>query len=373
MFLSYRVAAIRKKRQGADLTDKAVLTQSGEAIAFMPPLETVACNLCEGRRSEQVLRQRDLLHGVSPDEFAVVRCLDCGLLYLNPRPTPAEISRYYPEQYFVQASPKTRTEVERVAKRFSGRITRWIGEDYYGYPSPTHHGVWRSIRKALLWPEKLRRVFCGRHIMPWVGQGRVLDVGCGTGGNLVTLQQQGWDVHGIEMSGTAVALARERVGDRIHHGTLETAPYADESFDVIFMSHSLEHMFSPVATLERLRGLLRPAGMLVIAVPNVGSLEAKLFGKWWVPWDPPRHLYHFEKETLRKVLERAKFKVSQMRTAVGTMFFMVSLERAWIQSGRKATLPARRLIEKLIAKPFCLVAGHLGYGTELTVHAVKKG
>jgi SAM-dependent methyltransferase len=334
-------------------------------------LERVACDLCGEKRSEEVLRQRDLLYAVSPEEFSVVRCLACGLLYLDPRPTPAEIGRYYPEQYFVQPPPKARREIERLAKRFSQTIKRWIREDFYGYPAPTPSGWLRMLRRVCLWPENARRKFRGREIFPWVGEGRLLDVGCGPGVNLQTLQEQGWDVHGIEMSETAAALARQRVGDRIHHGTLETAPYAAESFDVIFMSHSLEHMFSPVATLERVRRLLKPAGVLIIAVPNAGSLEARLFGKWWVPWDPPRHLYHFEKRTLQKVLERAGFRVARMRTAVGTMFFMVSLDRAWAHTRGNGSLPARRLIEKVIAKPVCLVAGHLGYGTEITVHAVK--
>jgi SAM-dependent methyltransferase len=244
-------------------------------------------------------------------------------------------------------------------------------EDFYGYPSSSLPGPLRSLRKLLFWPEKIRRVWRGKEILPWIGEGRLLDVGCGPGVNLRTFQEQGWDVHGVEMSEAAAALARERVGDRIHLGTLDTVPYADESFDVIVMSHSLEHMFSPVATLERLRRLLRPAGVLVIAVPNAGSLEAKLFDKWWVPWDPPRHLYHFEKMTLQKVLERAKFRVTRVRTAVGTMFFMVSLERLWMDKFKRA-VPLRRVIEKLIATPFCLLAGHLGYGTEITVHAVKE-
>jgi SAM-dependent methyltransferase len=172
------------------------------------------------------------------------------------------------------------------------------------------------------------------------------------------------------MSPVAAAQARERVGDRIHAGTLETAPFTDESFDVILLSHTFEHLFSPRETLTRIRQLLKPDGIVVLTVPNVGSLEARLFGRWWVAWDPPRHLYHFEKVTVGKLLQLAGFYVMQARTGVGSHFFMTSLERAGMHVfGR--TLPARWVIERLIARPFCLVAGNLGYGTEITVYAAK--
>jgi SAM-dependent methyltransferase len=91
-------------------------------------------------------------------------------------------------------------------------------------------------------------------------------------------QEQGWDVYGVEMGPAAVARARDRVGDRIHTGTLESAPFAEESFDVILFSHSLEHLFSLADTLAHARRLLKPEGMIVVTVPNVGSVEARFFG-----------------------------------------------------------------------------------------------
>ena len=333
-------------------------------------METVACDLCGSDRVQVVLRQRDLMFDESPEEFTVVRCTVCALLYLNPRPTRLEIGRYYPVQYYPSVPPKLRRGFEQSLKRVSSMVKRWIMEDFYGYPSSQVQGLFRRLRKLVLWPEKARRVFQGRDIFPWIGQGRLLDVGCGSGGNLTTLQGQGWDVYGIEMSETAAAQARERVGDRIHVGTLETAPFGEESFDLVFLSHSLEHFFSPAEALARVRRLLKPNGMAVIAVPNAGSLEAKLFGLWWVPWDPPRHLYHFDQDTLSRLLKQAGFRVVRIRTGVGSLYFMASLERI-LKHRWGRTLPAKRLIEKLIVRPLCLMAGHLGYGTEITVYAVK--
>ncbi len=335
-------------------------------------METVACALCGSDRYQVALQQRDLLFGPSEDgqEFTIVRCERCGFRYLNPRPTPGEMGRYYPEQYYAPTPLKKRTGLERSLKRFSERVKRAILEDFYSYPTSAPPGLWASLRKAVLWPEQLRRRFRGRHAVPRVGQGSLLDVGCGTGGNLAVLQAQGWDVYGIEISKIAAGHARERVGDRIHAGTLEDAPFKEDFFDVIVLSHALEHLFSPGDALSRARRLLKPEGLLVVTVPNAASLEGWLFGRLWVGWDPPRHLYHFEQATLDRLLRGVGFRAVKFRTGVGTHFFMSSLDRVWTER-QEGGVPFRKLIEKLVATPVCLVSGHLGYGTEITVYAVK--
>ena len=70
-------------------------------------------------------------------------------------------------------------------------------------------------------------------------------------------------------------------------------------------------------------------------------------------------------------LQRAGFQVKKVQTGLGTLFFMVSLERTWA-SKYGGKLPAQKLLEKLIATPLCLLAGHLGYGTEIKVYAIKR-
>ncbi len=324
-------------------------------------MEMVACSLCGSRRAQEVVRQRDVTHGISDEEFAVVRCEECGLLYTKSRPSLEEIGRYYPRTYFEPPPPPRKVN----------RIKRWVMEAYYGYPPATSSRVPARIRKWVVWPDWMLRRLRGKEMLPWIGQGCLLDVGCGPGTNLTMLQQQGWDVHGVDTSDVAIAYAQSRFGDRVRLGTLDQAGYRNGAFDVVLFSHSLEHMFDPVGVLKEAWRILDTGGQVVVILPNAGSLEARLFGRWWFPWELPRHLYHFEKGTLSRMLEQAGFRVQRMRTGVGSLFFMASLERVWRHRlGR--TLPFRRLIEKLIAKPFCFIAGHLGYGTEITVHAVKK-
>ncbi|MEW6544057.1 MAG: class I SAM-dependent methyltransferase [Nitrospirota bacterium] len=322
-------------------------------------MEGVVCELCGADQASVAFRQKDLLHRVSDEEFTVVRCGQCGFLYLNPRPTESEISRYYPSQYFGQPSPP---------RPFS-RVKRWIMEDFYGYPSIDPGGP-HWLRKLMLWPEMARRTITGRGLLPWVGQGRLLDVGCGHGVNAAMLAQQGWQVSGLDLGPEIVEQARTLLGDRVQVGDLLTVRYPDRSFDLVLMSHSLEHMYHLDRVLAEAKRILDDRGLLVIAVPNADSLEARLFGRWWVNWDPPRHLYHFTKRTLTRLLEHAGFSVTRIRTGVTPAHFMSSLERAWTHGFRRG-LPGKRLIERFLVRPLCLAIGNAGYGTELIVHAAK--
>ena len=336
-------------------------------------MENVACLLCESCDSRVVVRQRDLTcDGSSREqEFTVVRCERCGLLYLNPRPEKAELARYYCSPG-VSANPsQTQTRVRRIAKRMPTKVRRWLMEDFYGYPATTPLNLWRRLRKLVLWPEKVRRAFCGRNILPWAGQGRLLDVGCGQGPNMATLHNMGWDVYGVDLSETAVREVHELFGDHVKLGDFLDVHYDDRSFDVVLFNHSLEHLYDPVSALREARRILDDKGVLVVTVPNAGSMEARLFGRWWYQWDLPRHLNHFEKATLAQLLRKAGFRVERCRTGVGELFFLVSLDRVWRHVCGGHNLPLRIVIEKLIAQPFSLLMGHLGLGTEITVFAVK--
>ncbi|HKY71404.1 MAG TPA: class I SAM-dependent methyltransferase [Nitrospira sp.] len=347
------------------------MEQACQQEVLKPGMERVVCDLCRSSDSEVIMRQRDLLLNVTDEEFSIVRCLRCGLVYLNPRPAEDLLGSFYPPVYYPPVAGKERPSLQRQAKKASAQLKRWVLEDYYGYPSTSETVWWRPLRKLLLWPDKTWRELKGRYPLPWRGQGKVLDIGCGAGGNLKNLQDQGWEPHGIEISEIAAAHARELTKGQIHTGTVESASFPPGSFDLVLMSHSLEHLPSPVDALRRIHSFLKDDGLLVVHVPNVHSLEFKLFGRWWFPLDPPRHFYHFDRASLSDALARAGFKVEGGRTAVSSVFMMASLDRVWKHRfGRE--VPIRRLIEKLIAGPLSFIAGRLGYGTELTVHAVKQ-
>ncbi|MEO5865272.1 MAG: class I SAM-dependent methyltransferase [Nitrospiraceae bacterium] len=347
------------------------MTLSSGSDLLKPGMESVVCDLCHSDQSEVVTRQRDLLLEVTNHEFTIVKCSRCGLIYLNPRPSKDLLGSYYPTVYYPPVQAKARPQFQQQAKKFSAQMKRWVLEDYYGYPPTASVGWPRIVRRILLWPDKTLRELKGRHPLPWRGEGKVLDVGCGAGGNLKALQDQGWEPSGIEISEVAAAHAREIVTGNIHTGTLESAPFSPQSFDLILMSHSLEHLPSPVDALRQVHRLLKDNGLLIVSVPNVNSLEFKLFGPWWFHLDPPRHIYHFDRHSLSGIMAQAGFWLTRVRTGVTGIFFMASVDRFWKHRFQK-DVPFRKLIDLLIARPVSLIAGHLGYGTEITAYAVKQ-
>jgi SAM-dependent methyltransferase len=141
-----------------------------------------------------------------------------------------------------------------------------------------------------------------REIERRAGRGRVLDIGCGRGITLAQLAARGWEVHGTELSAAAAAPARELLGDAIRVESVLASSFPPGFFDVIILWHVLEHLPEPRAVVAKCRELLRPGGLLVVAVPNFDSLQRMATGRHWFHLDLPRHLTHFGAQRLRELL-----------------------------------------------------------------------
>ncbi|WP_400192771.1 class I SAM-dependent methyltransferase [Hymenobacter sp. B81] len=215
-------------------------------------------------------------HSVSHESFAIVQCAGCGLLLTNPRPDAEHIGRYYESEDYVSHSDTNKGLTNRLYQ-----LAR----------------VYTLRRKVSLVNKQAPR------------RGRLLDYGCGTGHFLAACQQAGWQVAGVEPSPVARAQAQQRTGQPISAADLsELAP---ESFDAITLWHVLEHVHELNATLKQLVRLLKPDGVLIIAVPNADSPDAQYYREQWAAYDVPRHLYHFTPATLGKLLRKHHVPVRQ--------------------------------------------------------------
>jgi SAM-dependent methyltransferase len=229
-----------------------------------------------------MLAGHDLLHGL-PGEFTVLRCRACGLMRTSPRPTPAAIGSYYPDDY----GPHIGTRVQQASPRPATGI--------------------RRLLKPLV-----RRIFnFATTPLPAMTPGRMLEIGCASGAFLHEMAARGWQVRGIESSGKA-AEAATRLGYGVHAGPLETAPMPDEPFDLIVGWMVLEHLHDPIGGLRKLRAWARPGAWLVLSVPNAGSLEFRVFKDRWYALQLPTHLHHFSPATLAKVLSAGGWRMEKI-------------------------------------------------------------
>lgn len=135
---------------------------------------------------------------------------------------------------------------------------------------------------------------------------RLLDVGCGNGSYLELMRLLGWDGTGVDTDPTAVAAA-VKAGFDVRLGTLFDAKFADGYFNVVTLSHVIEHVHDPVSLLAECRRVLAPGGELVVMTPNLESAVHRRFGCNWLHLDPPRHLVIFTIDSMRRALATAGF------------------------------------------------------------------
>jgi SAM-dependent methyltransferase len=281
----------------------------------------VACALCGSDEAEPVWETGDRAFAI-PGVYAVARCRRCGLLYQRPRVHDADLAACYPDEYPRHQEPSLRLPLTGSPGRV--RAARHALASSLGYDrlAPTAPSMLVRLRGGML-----ARTLTW-HCPPWRGQGRYLDVGCGSGATLGVAKALGWKTSGIEVSGAAAARAR-RYADELHVGDALDAPFAARGFDVVSAFHVIEHVPDPVAVVRRMLGWLDDGGLVIIEVPNAGGLGARLFGRAWSGLELPRHLFHFTPETLRRLVELAGGHVVWERQQAKPRHYIWSL-RLWL-------------------------------------------
>ncbi|MEM2676114.1 MAG: class I SAM-dependent methyltransferase [Candidatus Bathyarchaeia archaeon] len=308
-------------------------------------METVACDLCGNDDTEIVFVERDRLHHID-GVFYLVRCRQCGLMYINPRPTFEEIRRYYPRDYHAYK-----------AYDHASLIARF---DY-------RYGI-RKRCQAVIVHTGLRG-------------GRILDIGCATGGFLDAMRHWGdWELYGVEIDAEAANYAKEHLGLNVFAGTLVDANYPDDFFDVVTLWNVLEHLHQPQATLFEISRIIRPRGWLIISLPNPDCIEAKIFGRYWAGLDAPRHLYIYSRHTLRQALDKAGFIIKKILSFTGRYHVLALSLSFWVDdriSSERWRRWLKRIIYslplRLLTLPYYSIVDHWNQSSIMTVFAQYRG
>ena len=222
-------------------------------------LVRVTCPVCAAAECRRAFVGQDPLSG---EPFDVVRCTACGMAYVNPQPSGAALSGYYTRKY-------------------------------YGARHPFFKDFFMSLRAAKLGA-------------PPAGA-RVLDVGCGRADFLLACRSRGWAVAGVEQDESPVMALREELGIDIKSPE-HLEDFATAAFDAVTLWHVLEHLPNPRDVLRQAHRMLNGGGRLVIEVPNFGGWQARLGGEIWYHLDVPRHLLHFERSSLARLLDETGFR-----------------------------------------------------------------
>jgi SAM-dependent methyltransferase len=240
--------------------------------------EECACPCCANARFTPMVEADDAV--MSGLRFLIVRCARCDLCFTNPRPDPASMDRFYPDDYHCHRIK------EHAAK--ADAMERWLP----------------SERPA-----------------------RLLDFGCGAGSFLLRMRKRGWNVTGLDMADDIAIRLREQLGLNVHTGTLPHPHWPDACFEAITMRQSLEHVHAPLNALRDAFRLLTAGGRLLVTVPNFDSLAASWFGPDWYGLDLPRHLTHFTPPTLRAMLIEAGFASIEIRQQRHASWIRHSVQR----------------------------------------------
>jgi SAM-dependent methyltransferase len=296
------------------------------------------CPLCGSEALHSTYLAKDRHYGI-PGRFHIVKCISCSLIFLNPLLGDEELSALYPA-------------------------------DYYAYQdNMLNSSRWKEIAKRLM------GIRIKTRDPKFTAPGRMLDLGCGTGWFLRDMREEGWDVYGVEINSAAAEVGGSEAGLNIFAGTLMEAKFPSNFFDYIRANHSFEHISCPGDTLDEIRRILRPGGKLLLGVPNVSGLNARLFGEYWWYLGAPVHPFTYSVKTLSRLLSKHAFEVEEVNYNSDYSGILGS-SQIWLnrKNGRKSTEgsvysnPLLKVLCHWIAK--CIDAALLGDAIEIV--AVRR-
>lgn len=259
--------------------------------------ERVPCPRCGSANSRAIVKGRDYLHRV-PGEFFVSECEQCGLWFQNPRPVVEQLTTLYPSDYVPHESARPAAGPAVSASRATYLRTT-LG--YEGLSIAPGGAGWRGARVF----DVVRRWSLGVELIPrFVRDGTLLEIGCGSGARLIALRGLGWRaLHGIELVPAAAARARAH-GFAVECGQVEDVldSYPDHTCDAVVSSMVLEHLRDPFRVVRQIAAKLKPGGQFLFSTISRDSLDAWMYGPHWSGFDFPRHLVHFRRGDIDRML-----------------------------------------------------------------------
>lgn len=247
----------------------------------------------------------DNLFFCAPGKWALHKCQKCAAAFVDPRPSIDSIYLAYRNYYTHESSSESVPERMRLPQK----ISRSLGNGYRNWRYGTNLRPSSLIGVAVvhMLPQIKRAIDVQFRCLSASSTGkRVLDVGFRGGVFLKYASSVGWDVAGADIDAVVIKNAKAH-GIDARQGSIEAFADEVESFDYITISHVIEHVYDPVATLRMAYKLLKPGGLLWVDTPNIDSYGYAHYGENWLGVDAPRHLVIFGWDTMTYALKEAGF------------------------------------------------------------------
>ena len=234
-------------------------------------LTSIPCPLCDNKEGIDLFTTRDYALKITDQRFTLKKCNNCGVGYLSPRPSEADIGAFYPKEFY------------------------WLHE---GAEDQLSGDELLSVRKQQL----IAKADCLSHLKP----GRLLDIGAQKGDFIYWMEKNGWSCEGVEYSDTPPNLFNMS----IHYGEFLDMKWEQTGFDCITMWAVLEHVYYPGKYINKVASLMKPGGKFIGLVTNLESLQSRYLKLD----DYPRHLTIFTRSSLEKVLNKNGFRLDRCWT-----------------------------------------------------------
>lgn len=238
---------------------------------------------------------------VSRESFDIVECCECGMRMTDEVPDENVIGHYYETTDYISHSDTKK-----------------------GMINVLYHNVRRKmLQKKAQWVEAYSPQ----------NQGVLLDMGAGTGYFAHAMQQRGWTATMVEQSAQARQFAFERFGLGASASLKEYVETTlSGSLDIITLWHVLEHLDGLNDVMRRFYELLKPEGVLIIAVPNHSSYDARVYESDWAAYDVPRHLWHFTPKQMEMLAVKHGFRLVDMKPMPFDAFYISMMSEKYAQA-----------------------------------------
>ena len=254
------------------------------------------CPWCNSENNHQFLKLKDYF--LTQEEFEILECEDCKLLFTSPSPTPDKIGSYYKSEDYLSHNEEKK-----------GLFAR----------------IYNKVKKINI-KNKFKIATSSQQSAV-----SILDIGCGVGDFLLYAKEKGCNVTGIEPSEDARKIAEKKLDCKISSPEeLQNIP--DNSFDIITMWHVLEHVADLKTEIHHLQRILKKDGRLVLALPNYKSYDAEYYKDKWAAYDVPRHLSHFSQTSIKNIFKETNLQLIDIKPLKWDSFYISMLSEQYLNS-----------------------------------------